>query len=74
MQRILWRKAWVEDYKHWSYEAAHHPANAVYKQETDNTHGWVGPVALTLERLSPFGVLLLPMGRAKTARSQRPKS
>ncbi|KAI0305354.1 CNDP dipeptidase [Multifurca ochricompacta] len=57
-------KPWVEDYKHWSYEAAHRATEAVYKQAPDYTReGGSIPVTLTFAEALGVNVLLLPMGR-----------
>ncbi|KAH8993589.1 CNDP dipeptidase [Lactarius hatsudake] len=57
-------KPWVEDYKHWSYEAAHRATEAVYNQAPDYTReGGSIPVTLTFAEALGVNVLLLPMGR-----------
>ncbi|KAL1939469.1 hypothetical protein VTO73DRAFT_10025 [Trametes versicolor] len=55
---------WVEDYKHWNYEAARRATEAVYKQTPDLTReGGSIPVTLTFAGNLGVNVLLLPMGR-----------
>ncbi|OJT11867.1 Cys-Gly metallodipeptidase dug1 [Trametes pubescens] len=55
---------WVEDYKHWNYEAARRATEAVYKQTPDLTReGGSIPVTLTFAENLGVNVLLLPMGR-----------
>ncbi|KAI9432946.1 CNDP dipeptidase [Lactarius indigo] len=57
-------KPWIEDYKHWSYEAAHRATEAVYNQAPDYTReGGSIPVTLTFAEALGVNVLLLPMGR-----------
>ncbi|KAH9974102.1 CNDP dipeptidase [Lactifluus volemus] len=58
-------KPWVEDYKHWSYEAAHRATVvSVYNQEPDYMReGGSIPVTLTFAEALGVNVLLLPMGR-----------
>lgn len=57
-------KPWVEDYKHWNYEAAHRATEAVYNQAPDYTReGGSIPVTLTFAEALGVNVLLLPMGR-----------
>ncbi|KAF8480212.1 CNDP dipeptidase [Russula ochroleuca] len=57
-------KPWVEDYKHWNYEAAHRATEAVYKQAPDYMReGGSIPVTLTFAEALGVNVLLLPMGR-----------
>ncbi|KAI0293927.1 CNDP dipeptidase [Russula brevipes] len=57
-------KPWVEDHKHWNYEAAHRATEAVYKQAPDYTReGGSIPVTLTFAEALGVNVLLLPMGR-----------
>jgi len=57
-------KPWVEDYKHWNYEAAHRATEAVYNRAPDYTReGGSIPVTLTFAEALGVNVLLLPMGR-----------
>ncbi|KAI0267287.1 CNDP dipeptidase [Gloeopeniophorella convolvens] len=57
-------KPWVENYKHWNYEAARRATEAVYKQTPDYTReGGSIPVTLTFAEALGVNVLLLPMGR-----------
>ncbi|KAI0050313.1 CNDP dipeptidase [Auriscalpium vulgare] len=57
-------KPWVEDHKHWSYEAARRATEAIYKQTPDYTReGGSIPVTLTFAEALGVNVLLLPMGR-----------
>jgi len=57
-------KPWVENYKHWNYEAAHRATEAVYKKAPDYTReGGSIPVTLTFAEALGVNVLLLPMGR-----------
>jgi len=57
-------KPWVENYKHWNYEAAHRATEAVYKQAPDYMReGGSIPVTLTFAEALGVNVLLLPMGR-----------
>ncbi|KZP12927.1 CNDP dipeptidase [Athelia psychrophila] len=57
-------KPWVENTKHWNYEAAIKATKAVYKQAPDLTReGGSIPVTLTFAESLKVNVLLLPMGR-----------
>ncbi|KAI0249777.1 CNDP dipeptidase [Lactifluus subvellereus] len=57
-------KPWVEDYKHWNYEAAHRATEAVYHRAPDYMReGGSIPVTLTFAEALGVNVLLLPMGR-----------
>ncbi|KAI0057285.1 CNDP dipeptidase [Artomyces pyxidatus] len=57
-------KPWVENHKHWSYEAARRATEAIYKQTPDYTReGGSIPVTLTFAEALGVNVLLLPMGR-----------
>ncbi|KAI0284572.1 CNDP dipeptidase [Russula aff. rugulosa BPL654] len=57
-------KPWVENYKHWNYEAAHRATEAVYKRAPDYMReGGSIPVTLTFAEALRVNVLLLPMGR-----------
>ncbi|KAI0320430.1 CNDP dipeptidase [Amylostereum chailletii] len=57
-------KPWVEDHKHWNYEAARRATEAIYKQTPDYTReGGSIPVTLTFAEALGVNVLLLPMGR-----------
>jgi len=57
-------KPWVENVKHWNYEAAKKATEAVYKKTPDLTReGGSIPVTLTFAESLGVNVLLLPMGR-----------
>jgi len=57
-------KPWVENFKHWNYEAAKKATEAVYKKTPDLTReGGSIPVTLTFAESLGVNVLLLPMGR-----------
>lgn len=57
-------KPWVEDVKHWNYEAAKKATEAVYNKSPDLTReGGSIPVTLTFAETLRVNVLLLPMGR-----------
>ncbi|KAA1470627.1 CNDP dipeptidase [Dentipellis sp. KUC8613] len=57
-------KPWVENHKHWSYEAAKRATELIYKQTPDLTReGGSIPVTLTFAEALGVNVLLLPMGR-----------
>ncbi|KDQ54157.1 hypothetical protein JAAARDRAFT_38762 [Jaapia argillacea MUCL 33604] len=57
-------KPWVEDFKHWNYEAAAKATEAIYKVKPDLTReGGSIPVTLTFAEQLGVNVLLLPMGR-----------
>ncbi|KAI0037052.1 CNDP dipeptidase [Vararia minispora EC-137] len=58
-------RPWVEDYKHWNYQAAHRATQAIYKQDPDYTReGGSIPVTLTFAEALGVNVLLIPMGRS----------
>ncbi|KAL1717563.1 hypothetical protein EV715DRAFT_253583 [Schizophyllum commune] len=57
-------RPWVEDVKHWNYEAAIRATETVYKRKPDLTReGGSIPVTLTFAESLGVNVLLLPMGR-----------
>ena len=57
-------KPWVENVKHWNYEAAKKATEAVYNKSPDLTReGGSIPVTLTFAESLRVNILLLPMGR-----------
>jgi Cys-Gly metallodipeptidase DUG1 len=55
---------WIEDWKHWNYQAATRATEIVYGRTPDLTReGGSIPVTLTFAEALGVNVLLLPMGR-----------